>query len=374
MQALGDLGHEVGLVTLDESPEEALRDLRLVFHHRLGTASSSAARPRAHSLSRLQERFRSYFGIAPAAIAELQQILSDEAADAFVAGGLDILPYFAAARNVVSVWYAADELAWHHLSLLRPLDRRSWEHGKEALIKAMYERAFQPLIDRAWVVSPAEARAMRWFAGVRNSDVVPNGVDTRLYQPIAADEEPSSAVFWGRLDFGPNVQALEWFVSRVWPNVLEAVPDARFTIMGFNPGTEVGELARQPGIRLLADLPDLRPHVARHATVVLPFVSGGGIKNKLLEAAALGKAIVCTPRACGGLREVGSAPLVQARTAAEWVTALSELWTSPGRRQALGDAARRWVMTHHTWRAAADAALVGLRQSLAERQMRDRVA
>jgi glycosyltransferase involved in cell wall biosynthesis len=145
------------------------------------------------------------------------------------------------------------------------------------------------------------------------------------------------------------------------------VPDARFTVYGFRPTAEVQALTGRDGIELVADLPDLRDEVARHAVVVLPFVSGGGIKNKLLEAAAMGKAIVGSPRACGGLRLDGARPLRVARSPAEWTRELVRLWGDAGERTRLGSAARRWVVEQHTWEAAARAALAGLAKAAGER-------
>ena len=110
------------------------------------------------------------------------------------------------------------------------------------------------------------------------------------------------------------------------------------------------------------------PELGRHQVVVLPFVSGGGIKNKLLEAASMGKAIVCTPRACGGLRADGFSPLVAARTAGDWIRAVTRLWSDAGERRRLGEEARRWVSERHTWRSAARAAFDGLKASLAGRE------
>src|SRR5262249_12513757 len=147
----------------------------------------------------------------------------------------------------------------------------------------------------------ADRRAMRWVAGVRRLDVVPNGVDADHFCPLEVAAEPASCTFWGRLDFGPNVQALEWFCRKVWPEIRRRRPDARFVVYGFQPTAPVLALTGRDGIELIPDLPDLRGEVARHAVVVLPFVSGGGIKNKLLEAASMGKAILCSPRACTGL-------------------------------------------------------------------------
>src|SRR5262249_32833301 len=156
-----------------------------------------------------------------------------------------------------------------------------------------------------------------------------------------------SCVFWGRLDFGPNIQALEWFCGRVWPDIRRQVPDARFTIYGFKATEPVRALAGRDGVALIADLPDLRSEIARHQVVVLPFVRGGGIKNKLLEAAGLGKAIVCTAKACRGLRLEGTSPFVLPRDAKGWVRDLILLWGDADRRGRLGAEAREWVLKHH---------------------------
>ena len=169
------------------------------------------------------------------------------------------------------------------------------------------------MLDRVWVVSEADRRAMQRVAGVGGVDVLPNGVDAEYFAPRERPEAPNSCVFWGRLDFGPNIQALEWFCRRVWPAVRQARPDATFTIYGFQPSAQVRSLEKAGGVRIVPDLPDLRDEIAAHQIVVLPFVSGGGIKNKLLEAAAQGKAVICTARACGGLQGAQEAPLRKAR-------------------------------------------------------------
>ena len=64
---------------------------------------------------------------------------------------------------------------------------------------------------------------MRWFAGMKQIDVLPLGIDSDRFRPVTSDEIPFSAVFWGRLDFEPNIQALEWFCR----SVLAARPPRR---------------------------------------------------------------------------------------------------------------------------------------------------
>jgi glycosyltransferase involved in cell wall biosynthesis len=135
-------------------------------------------------------------------------------------------------------------------------------------------------------------------------------------------------------------------------------PAARFAVFGFNPTPAVRALAAAPGVELYPDLPDLRAEVSRRQVVVLPFVSGGGIKNKLLEAAALGMPIVCTRKALSGTK--GNPSVRVAHSPAEWGTALTNLWADDAARRSLGAEARQWVLEHHTWDAAARVAEAGL--------------
>jgi glycosyltransferase involved in cell wall biosynthesis len=366
MKACADLGHEIGLVTATPPPAEAVAGVPFAYTGCLGDRESDAGAPVA--FSRLQERFRSYWGVDRGRIAALRQSVRAFEPDAVIVAGLDALPFFAGIDRAVRIWYAADEWVWHHLSLVQPSDRATYVHVKVAAVKGLYERAYAPLIDRAWVVSDTERRAMRWLAGVRHVDVVPNGVDVEHYAPGAATPEPRTAVFWGRLDFEPNIQGLQWFCREIWPAVRRAVPDARFTIIGFKPGPEVLALAQAPGVELKPDLPDLRVDVQRRAVVVLPFVSGGGIKNKLLEAASMAMPIVCTPRALSGLKKPPAEALTSAATLDEWVSALSSLWASDDLRARRGQAGRAWVGASHSWRAAFEGAMCGLSEMVQARR------
>jgi glycosyltransferase involved in cell wall biosynthesis len=361
MRALAQLGHTVGLLTLKEATPQAVQGLTLDEQRTFDTVplgiGELAFRAR---LTRLQERFRSYWGVEARHVAAVGQAAKDFKADAVIAVGLGVLPYFAAVDGPLRVWYAADEWAWHHLSQARPWRPGSWGHLRQALVKGLYERAYRRVLDRVWVVSDADARAMRWVSGVPDVAVIANGVDAEHYRPVLGPTHERSCVFWGRLDFGPNVQALQWFCRRVWPALRQQVPDARFTIYGFHPTEAVQALANMAGVKLVPDLPDLRAEVCRHAVAVFPFVSGGGIKNKLLEAAGMGLAIVGSPRAAAGTDVVGTPPFITVRRPGRWVHEIQALWGDGERRRRLGEAARQWVTARHSWPAAAERAVASL--------------
>jgi polysaccharide biosynthesis protein PslH len=367
MKALAAAGQHVGLVTSRKPPPPVLASLSLDFDATLDCVNERAGSETYRRLGAIQERFRSYWGVPTSSVSGMSRIATDFGADVVVVSGLEVLPMIAGVGDgPLRIWYAADEWVLHHLTQVRPFDTRSWHNVRDAAIKGLYERAFSGRLDRAWAVSVPDRQALRWIAGIPDVDVLANGVDADHYQPNSADDDSPSAVFWGRLDFGPNIQALEWFCSRVWPGVISTRPDARFTIIGFKPSSAVTNLERIPGITIKPNLADIRPEVARHSVVVLPFVSGGGIKNKLLEAAAMGKAILCTRRALSGV--CGDVPALTGGDAGEWVQHLNSLWAQPRVRRELGARARNWVVRTHTWSAAAEIALAGVRQSLLKRR------
>jgi glycosyltransferase involved in cell wall biosynthesis len=367
MKALAELGHEISLTTVREPEARALAGVRLHGRWCLDKGLPPM-QGRAPHFTWLQERYRSYWGIERSHISAVGAIAKTLGSDAVIVVGLEALPFVGALDGAVRVWYPADEWVWHHLSLIKWRDRHSWTHFPPAVVKGVYERAFRSLIDRVWVVTETERRAMRWFAGMNVADVLPLGIDSDHYRPRETPESACSAVFWGRLDFEPNIQALTWFCRDVWPLVRKGASKATFTIVGFNPGTAIKRLGGLDGVSISADLPDLRQEVSRHQVVVLPFVSGGGIKNKLLEAASLAKPIVCTPRACNGLRGLQGTELVSVRRPEDWSREILGLWSNEERRRALGNAARNWAIAHHGWPAIAREAVAALEHAIRSRE------
>jgi glycosyltransferase involved in cell wall biosynthesis len=370
MKALADEGAEVSLATVDPTDPRAVEGIRLAHCVQLDRTLPIDAN--ASSLTYLQERFRSFWGIDKRHIHSVRRLANEWRADVVIAFGLPALPFLGAVDSAVRVWGMADEWIYHHLSLVRPSDRATWHHVKSAAIKGLYERAYAPLVDRAWAVSDTDRRAASWLAGFRVVDLLPNGVDTDFYRPLDEPVTPNTAVFWGRLDFEPNIDALTWFLTRVWNDVLREVPDARFTIVGYGLTDAVRRLAELPRVTLRPNVDDLRATVCQHAVVVLPMISGAGIKNKLLEGAAMGRPIICTPRAALDLKPANQLPFLQARGQTEWVKGLVSLWNDETHRQALGRAARAWVSEYHSWAAPARNALAAFQEAIDARRMEKR--
>lgn len=349
MRAIAARGHEVSLATFAASPKEAVQGLGLTDVFEL--KEEAGGTPELQEATRLQSRFERYWGTNRSKQHAIASLTHRENFDAVVVLGADALPLFRGIRAKTRVWYAADDAALHHWSRLKLLERSTWKNVKLTAVHALYERAFAALVDRVWVVSDADRWAMRLATGLP-VDVIANGVDAEHFRPLPVREEiPDSCAFWGRLDFGPNEDAVAWFLQKCWPHVRASVPTATLSIFGFRPSPRVTALCHAPGVELIADLPDLRGEVCRRAVTVLPFVSGRGIKNKLLEAAAMGRPIACTPQALTGCR--GIPPVRCESNPKALASAIVDLFRDADSRTNLGTTARQWVTTQHSWNAAA---------------------
>lgn len=262
----------------------------------------------------------------------------------------------------IHVWYAADELVYFHLSCLPREPWRAWPARARRLLEHLaLEQLFVRRLHGAIGVSPRDAVLLRRIAGARQSICIRNGVDLDHFTP-ASDEQrdpaPFSLAFWGRMDFEPNIDAMTWFAANVWPRLRLRFPRATLIIAGKNPTADVLALGEQRGITVTGEVDDIRPVAAAASVVILPMRCGGGIKNKLLEAAAMGKAVIASSHAVKGLDLPRHGRLMQqtlltARTPDDWLNAVGRLWSDKPGRQRLGCAARQWVKQHHTWDGAA---------------------
>lgn len=205
--------------------------------------------------------------------------------------------------------------------------------------------------DRLLVVSEAERDLFTNFCPDAPIQAVGNGVDTEYFSPSRTEVTPHSCVFVGVLNYLPNSDAVKWFCSEVWPRVQKRFPDSVFRIVGKNPTSEVQALNNLPGVEVVGPVPDVRPWLNESSCVVVPLRIARGVQNKVLEAMASGRPIVCSPAPLKGLQVESGLQLLKAETVDQWVSSISSVFEDKCRAEELGMAASAWVQLNHRWRA-----------------------
>lgn len=157
-------------------------------------------------------------------------------------------------------------------------------------------------MDKVICMNQPEAEALREYLPEERLAVLPHGVDTTYFQPVAdPPPEPFSLGFFGAYHHYPNIDAVFYFVDKIFPQIKERVPEARFYIIGIHPPPEIVALGERPDITVTGFVPDIRPWLARCQVIVAPIRQGLGMRVKMLEAMAMAKPLVATDLACAGL-------------------------------------------------------------------------
>jgi sugar transferase (PEP-CTERM/EpsH1 system associated) len=233
-----------------------------------------------------------------------------------------------------------------------------WINRREGRVLLDFERRTAARADVSSFVSEAEAALFREASGLGPDRVVAieNGVALDYFDPAAVfpaidHGDGPLIVFTGQMDYRPNVEAVESFVRQTLPAIRTVHPDARFAIVGRNPAKPVAALAAMPGVIVTGGVPDVRGWLAAADVVVAPLRIARGIQNKVLEAMAMGRAVVASPEAAEGIDASDDTHFLIAANPAEEAAKIVALLADPARARRLGVAARARMEQRYRWSA-----------------------
>jgi glycosyltransferase involved in cell wall biosynthesis len=186
--------------------------------------------------------------------------------------------------------------------------------------------------------------------------VIPNAADVEYYQPRSSDPKPDgrTVVFFGLMSYVPNIDGATYFIQDIWPRIAAAHPGASCKIIGGRAPASVQALAG-PRVELTGFVPDLRPHLAEAAAVVVPLRLGGGTRLKIVEAMAMGKAIVSTTLGAEGINAVPGRDILLEDSPSAFADAVNRLLAEPKLAAGMGQAARQLAVERYSWGGAARA-------------------
>jgi glycosyltransferase involved in cell wall biosynthesis len=202
-------------------------------------------------------------------------------------------------------------------------------------------------------VSERDAAILREMSAETPVCIVPNGVDSRSFAPRTNQRDTETLLFFGTLSYDPNVEGLIWFCQDVLPIVRASRPDVVLEIVGLNPPPRVTELEDLPGIHVTGFVPDIRPKLWSATMCVVPLLTGGGTRLKILEALAAGCPVISTTVGAEGLEVLDGKHLLVADDPEKFARAVVALLESDALRYRLADAGRRVVVEKYDWQEIA---------------------
>lgn len=217
-----------------------------------------------------------------------------------------------------------------------------WENRRQHERWLRFETAAWRSVDRVVVMSDQDREA------IPGSVTIPNGVDLGRFQPSVRPCDPRRLLFIGSFAHRPNVLAMEFFLREVFP----LLPDVTLHVIAGQRHERFWDLAQQ-NVEVEGFVADVRPAYEQATLVIAPLVASAGTNIKILEAMAMGKAVVSTEAGINGLDLEPGRDVIVAEAPEALAQAITWLLESPQERKTIEAQARRTVERRYGWDAIA---------------------
>jgi glycosyltransferase involved in cell wall biosynthesis len=192
-------------------------------------------------------------------------------------------------------------------------------------------------------------RMLQRYPDLKTS-VIPNGVDVEFFKPSFSKSSNNSLIFAGDLSWYPNREAMLYFANKIWPLLKTRIPDIQMTVIGKNPPKALLKLSlTDKNFMVTGFVGDVRPFISQASVYVCPIMNGGGTKLKIIDALAMGKAIVAHPIACEGIDVTDGKDVLFATTPESFTSKICSLLDNVDKRDSMGHNGRMLAEQVYTY-------------------------
>jgi len=206
-----------------------------------------------------------------------------------------------------------------------------------------YEIAQFDIYDHLFCLSKDDLQGFVQLGFQNEASIIEIGLKMSNYNPKKG--HANQIGFIGSLDWQPNKNALLWFINKVWPK-LNADSNLKLAIAGRNTPEEIYALASDK-IKVLGEVNDALTFINEQHIFIAPILEGSGVRVKILEAMAMGKAVVSTSMGAMGIQAKDQREFSIADTSSEFAEAILKLHHNPLQVESLGQSARKFCLAHH---------------------------
>lgn len=186
-----------------------------------------------------------------------------------------------------------------------------------------------------------------------NIITISNGVDGEFFMPAGGKSDMTKLVFTGVMNYAPNEDSAIYFCDDILPLIQKQYPQAQFWVVGKDPTEKVQMLARRPGVHVTGGVADMRPFLETAGVFVCPIRFGAGVKNKILAALAMQKAVVATSVSLEGLDLRENEHVLTADDPGRFAAQVIKLIENPSMAARLGRNGQAFVRAEYSWESSA---------------------
>jgi glycosyltransferase involved in cell wall biosynthesis len=251
-------------------------------------------------------------------------------------------------RRIVFNWHNIEsELLLRYAATTSSLPRKIYATMTARRVAALEREILRTSFGHL-VCSERERQVLlKWVPDARIA-VIENGVDTRAFDNLPAATR-HRLLFVGSMAYHANGEAMLAFTDRIWPSIHERFPEWTLTIVGSDPPSAIRALAKHPKVEVTGTVPDVRPYYSEAVAVIVPLLTGGGTRLKILEALAARVPVVSSTLGMEGLDVTHGRQILIADDPGEWIAALSSLAPQGDLWHNLAASGRQLAESHYDW-------------------------
>lgn len=283
---------------------------------------------------------------------KLDEVLAADNFDAVHVQHLRMSPYLANNKTVPRILDMPDafSLYWKRRTKATTNPLLKLFNGMEYKRLLRYEPIMKEY-DLSLVCSKEDMEYLKTTHSNTAIKLLPNGVDLDTFTAGGHDYTHNhTLLFTGNMDYAPNVDAVQYFVQDILPQVREKYPDVQFVIAGQRPVKKVLDLANDY-IKVTGFIKDLAAVYNEASVVVAPLRFGAGTQNKVLEAMAMGVPVVCSNIGFAGLGIKSGEGAIMQQDPSGFANSVIQLLSSEEERRMVGENGVRVIKEGFGWDA-----------------------
>ncbi len=201
-------------------------------------------------------------------------------------------------------------------------------------------------MDGIVAITPVDARNLDRLSHSTNIISIPFGINLETLPEKPVQPAEASLFHIGTMNWYPNEESIKWLITEVWPKVSRRLPEIELHLAGRYMPTWLTKLSL-PHVTVDGEVPDVWEYMQRFSIMVVPLFSGSGIRIKIVEAMAAGKAIITTAVGAEGINYENGQHLLIAKDANSFTEAIVRLCNDKALRDSLSDNARKLITKEH---------------------------
>jgi glycosyltransferase involved in cell wall biosynthesis len=238
----------------------------------------------------------------------------------------------------------------HNLEFIiwKRLARQSGNVAKKTYLKLLarqlknYELDVLNQVDGIAAISKRDALDFVKLGSKKPKIVIPFGINLEGYSTKKNEDLPINLFHLGSMDWTPNIEGLNWFLNDIWPKLHKAFPSIHFYLAGRDMPEEF-YTKKMPNVHIVGEVEDAKNFIESNSIMIVPLLSGGGIRVKIIEGMALSKAVISTSVGAEGLHYSDKENIWIADKSKDFIEAIAYFNEDNTRISKMGKAARKLV-------------------------------